>query len=153
MDINKNTANEQCDMTLKDFNCVFTICGSVKRYRNLMEEYQAYYTIQNNIVFIPVNYKCIQNKVETNIGSRESNKEILANAHKHKIRISDAIIVVVGTGYDKIYMGNDTLKELLFAYELGKKIFFTNIPENEREKYYFNNNKTYPLYTLKEEYK
>ena len=126
-----------------------TVCGSY-RYRNLKEKYQAYYTIKNNLVFAPVNYASIKNEVETCREVALNNVDFLHKIHDKKIMLSDAIIVVVG---DECYFGSDTLREINFAYENKKIILFSNVPEEEKHKYYFNNDETYPLYMLKEEYK
>lgn len=131
---------------------VLTICGSY-RFRALKEKYQAFYTIKNNLVFMPVNYMSIKNEVETCKDSAEINAKRLANIHDKKIMLSEGIIVVNG-GPDSYegYIGKDTLREISFALAAGTKILFTFVPHEDRYKYYFNNDKTYPLYILKEEY-
>lgn len=126
-----------------------TICGSA-RYRSLKEKYQAYYTLKNNLVFAPVNYLLIKNQVETTEETKDNNAKMLVNIHDKKILLSEAIIVVNG---EECYFGSHTTREILFAYQNNKKLLFSNIPDKEKEKYYFNNDKTYPLYILKEEYK
>ena len=128
-----------------------TICGSY-RYRTLKEQYQAYYTIKNNLTLMPINYAIIKNEVETAVDSHEKNAKIMADIHDKKILLSEAIIIVCGIGYE-YYIGKDTARELIFAFENNKTILFSNVPAVEKHKYYFNNNLTYPLYMLKEEYK
>lgn len=129
-----------------------TICGSY-RFRTLKEKYQAFYTIKNNLVFMPVNYMSIKNEVETTEGSEERNVKTLAEIHGKKIMLSEAIIVVNGgpNSYEG-YIGNDTKAEILIASVYDKRLLFTFVPHEDRHKYYFNNDRTYPLYMLKEEY-
>lgn len=136
----------------EDYCRKLTICGSY-RFRTLKEKYQAFYTIKNNLVFMPVNYMSIKNEVETTADSEERNAKQLASIHDKKIMLSEAIIVVNGESYSyEGYIGKDTLREVTFAYENDKRILFTFVPHADRDKYYFNNNTTYPLYMLKEEY-
>lgn len=125
-----------------------TICGSM-RNAQLMEKYQAIYTLRKNVVLAPVNYGCIKQEAETIENADELNKDILSKIHKCKISRSDGIIVVVT---EDMYFGEDTIKEIGFAHSIGVKVLFTHIPHKDRDKYYFNNDKTYPLYILKEEY-
>ena len=126
-----------------------TICGSIKNF-NLMEKYEAIYSLKNNVIYKPINYSCTKREVETFDNANEINMNKLVDIHKQKIYLSDGIIVVTS---DDMYFGQNTIDEIIFAYQLKKPILFTNIPYDEREKYYFNNDKTYPLYMLKEEYK
>ena len=135
-----------------DYCRSLTICGSY-RFRTLKERYQSFYTIKNNLVFMPVNYMSIKNEVETTEGSEERNAKQLANIHDKKIMLSEAIIVVNGEpdSYEG-YIGKDTGREVIFALENDKRVLFTFVPHEDRDKYYFNNNQTYPLYMLKEEY-
>lgn len=136
----------------EDYCRKLTICGSY-RFRTLKEKYQAFYTIKNNLVFMPVNYMSIKNEVETTEGSEERNAKALAAIHDKKIMLSEAIIVVNG-GPDSYegYIGKDTKAEILIACVHDKRVLLTFVPHEDREKYYFNNDKTYPLYMLKEEY-
>lgn len=128
----------------KDIRTTLTICGSAKN-RELKEKYQAYYTLKNNLIFMPINYAAVEKDVDI---ARSEAIEILHSIHDKKITISDGIIVV--TGNDGYY-GLDTLRELDFASTIKKKILFTYVPENEKHKFYFNDNLTYPLYMIKEE--
>lgn len=125
-----------------------TICGSA-RYRELKEKYQAYYTIKNNVVFAPIKYSTIQDEVETDDNFLNIART-MASIHDKKIDLSQAIIVVVG---DDCYFGNDTQREIAYAFEKKKFLLFSNVPEEEKEKYYCNDDKNYPLYILKEDYK
>lgn len=123
-----------------------TICGSAKN-RTLKEKYQAYYTIKNNLVFAPVNYLAIKNDVET----KENEGLIarhLANIHDKKMDLSEGIIVV--TDKDGYY-GSHTQREIYFASLNLKYILYTHINEEDKDKYYFNGDLTYPLYMRKEE--
>ena len=94
------------------------------------------------------NYLSIKSEVET---SKEIEEEIanrLADIHDYKIRQSIAIIVVTD---DNGYYGSHTAREIEYAKERGCEILYTHIAESEMDKYYFNNDQTYPLYILKEE--
>ena len=128
----------------KDIRTTLTICGSYKN-RALKEKYQAYYTLKNNLVFMPVNYYSVMHDIEPS----SDNIEILHNIHDEKISLSEAIIVVTG---DDGYFGKDTSREIDTAYINRKKILHTHIPEDRKEDFYFNNDLNYPLYMLKEEY-
>lgn len=131
----------------KNINRTLTICGSA-RFRELKEKYQAYYTIKNNLVFAPVNYLLIKNDVEIDQVTQNENVLYLERIHKTKINLSDAIIVVNPEGY----YGEHTKKEILSAIKSDKFILYTYVHESKKDKYYFNNDETYPLYMLKEEY-
>lgn len=132
-------------VTNENYLMVLTICGSY-RFRELKEKYQAYYSLKNNMVFLPINYMSIKHEVED---THENNRKVMANIHDRKILLSSGIIVV--TGIDG-YFGSDTAREIQYAKDNDKRILFTTIPEDTKEKYYFNNDETYPLYMLKEEY-
>ena len=123
-----------------------TICGSAK-FRELKEKYQAYYTIKNNLVFAPVNYLLIKNEVETSADAEQLIAISLAKVHDMKIDLSEAIIVVC----PDCYIGSHTMREFLYARENDKRILFTDVPETDKNNYYFNGDLTYPLYMLKEE--
>lgn len=142
----KNVLLEQI-MNIKVYKNL-TICGAA-RYRDLMEKYQAFYTLKNNIVSMPINYESIRKEVETT-NNADTIKEMISYVQNKKIARSEGVIIVTGQDY---YMDEATIKELIHAYSLSKPVLFTNIPDDEKDKYYFNNNKTYPLYILKEEYK
>ena len=130
-----------------DYCRILTICGSAK-FRRLKEEYQAYYTIKNNLVFAPVNYLLIKNN--DNVKPTEAiNAEALANIHDKKILLSEAIIVVTD---DKGYYGYHTQREIEFAKKNHKTILYTHIDYKDRDKYYYNYDLTYPLYMSKEDY-
>lgn len=132
----------------KETRTTLTICGSFKN-RELKEKYQAYYTLKNNLVFMPINYSIIASEVETTNEVRRENIEILHSIHDKKIDMSHAIIVV--TGNDGYY-GKDTAREVCRADSFQIRILYTYVPENEKEQFYFNNDLNYPLYMLKEEY-
>lgn len=123
-----------------------TICGSAK-FRELKEKYQAYYTIKNNLVFAPVNYLLIKNEVETSADAEQLIAISLAKVHDMKIDLYEAIIVVC----PDCYIGSHTMREFLYARENDKRILFTDVPETDKNNYYFNGDLTYPLYILKEE--
>lgn len=124
-----------------------TICGSY-RYRELKEKYQAYYTIKNNVVFMPIKYMSIKEEIEKDQDPKDIAKT-MASIHFKKIDLSDAIIVVTG---DKCYFGDDTQKEIDYSWKMGKLILFSNVPDSEKDNYYCNNDENYPLYILKEAY-
>lgn len=134
------------DETMK----TLTVCGSVNRNFNSMERYEAFYTLKNNLIYTPVNYSSIKKEVETFENTEEINKKKLSKIHNEKIHLSDGIIIVTGSD---MYYGKDTINDILLAYELSKEVLFTHITTDMEEKFYFNNNRTYPLYMLKEEYK
>ena len=141
--------NSFLDLVMNKDTCkTLTICGS-RRFRDLKERYQAYYTIQNNLVFMPINYMKIKNSVETYEGAPKINADIMCNIHDKKIDLSDAVIIVCGLDYE-YYIGPSTLRELLYAYNTNKIILLTSLPPgNQKDKFYFNNNLTYPLYMPK----
>ena len=126
-----------------------TVCGSAK-FRELKEKYQAYYTIKKNLVFAPVNYLLIKDEVEISDEVTDRNAELLAMMHDKKMDLSEGIIVVCPNGY----IGSHTNREINYAKENNKRVLYTDIsdlPEDERDMFYFNNDETYPLYMFKEE--
>ena len=67
--------------------------------------------------------------------------------HDKKMTLSEGIIVVCPNGY----IGSHTAREIEYARLNDKRILYSDVLESEKDKYYFNNNQTYPLYILKEE--
>lgn len=124
-----------------------TICGSM-RNASLMQKYEAYYTIKNNVVLSPVNYFTIKHEVEFYKSDKLKNKNTLEYIHNLKIKISDAIIVIIG---EDNYIDNTVTNQIKTAKELDVKILFNKIPTEDKDKYYFNHDSTYPLYILKED--
>lgn len=124
-----------------------TICGSA-RFRELKEKYQAYYTIKNNLVLAPAKYLAIKDEVEKTEDDALLNAYYLMKIHDNKINLSEAIIVVTD---EKCYYGDHTAREIKYAKDNKKIVLWTNVKEEDKDKYYFNNNQTYPLYILKED--
>ena len=127
-------------------NVILTICGPLRNL-NSMDRYCAYYTIMGNTILMPINYSCIKKEVCTFEGADEYHKQFRERSHNTKIDLSDAIIVVCGSD---CYIGEDTMREICYAYETKKQILFTSIMAEEKEKFYFNHNLNFPLYILKE---
>lgn len=90
---------------------VVTICGSMK-YKDKMMEIAKELEIKNKHVVI----QCVYSNEKFSFDE----KEILAELHYEKIKISDAIYVVNVDGY----IGKSTSKEIEFAKSLGKEILY-----------------------------
>lgn len=122
-----------------DVITTITICGSAK-FRHIKEKYQAYYTLKGNIVHMPVNFSLIEKEMNTTKDMIEYNHKILDKIHREKIMRSD-VVLVVNTNY---YVGEDTCKEIIFAYNNKKPVIYTDVKDGDV--FIFNNDKTYPLY-------
>ena len=115
-----------------------TICGPVK-YRYIIEQYEAYYSLLGNIIYTPINYSAIGH-LEKNSEELQRDKEMMAKCHLAKISESDAIIII----NQNFYMGKDTEKELIFAHMQGIPVILINV--RKEYPYFTNHDKNYPLY-------
>lgn len=100
------------------------------------------YTLKSNIVHMPVNFSLIEKEMNTTKDMIEYNHKILDKIHREKIMRSD-VVLVVNTNY---YVGEDTCKEIIFAYNNKKPVIYTDVKDGDV--FIFNNDKTYPLYIL-----
>lgn len=121
-----------------------TICGPY-RFRNTKEKYDTYYSMKNNIIYMPIKYHLAVPDIETFDGASEYYEKMRRKVHFRKIDKSDAIIVVCNDE-NGFHIGHDTLLEISHAFEMKKKILFTDNVNNELS--IFNHNKTYPLYMV-----
>lgn len=85
-------------------NEIITICGSMK-FEEKMKELALEFTLSGKIVFTPA----FKSEKKTCFTDKE--KQILDQAHKNKIKLSDSIFVV---NIDN-YIGESTKKEIEFA--------------------------------------
>lgn len=133
------------DIMNENYTIKFTICGSM-RNKELMKKYCAYYTIKNNVVFMPIDYLTIKDIVETFDGADNYFKKYREESHNQKILLSDAIIVVTG---EDGYYGSDTLREIEFARKENKIILFTTKCKDSM--CWCNHDLNFPLYVFKED--
>lgn len=135
----------------KRFCYSMTICGSCNSInRQRMYDYETYYTLKGNCIFMP-----------TNIIKTENNKELIQLAidelyskencifsHMHKRKIMDSEVVLIisdGNG-----LGADTASELEYALLHNKIILFNTVADEHKDKFLFNNDNNFPLYLRKE---
>ncbi|MBQ8132685.1 MAG: hypothetical protein IJ193_09355 [Bacilli bacterium] len=94
---------------------VITVCGSMKYYKEMMEEAEKI-ELQGNCVLTPL--------YNPNRPSKESYTEeegiMLDKVHKERIKLSDAIFVMNIGGH----IGNSTRSEIEYAKSLGKEIIY-----------------------------
>ena len=97
----------------KKMRKIVTICGSL-RFFDRIQKIAELLELENGwIVFTP-----IPHTLDRELKSHE--KQLLGDIHKAKIDLSHAIFVVNIDGY----IGNTVRKEIEYAKELGKEIFF-----------------------------
>ena len=75
------------------------------------------------------------------------NKEKLKDNQFKKIEICDAVIIITG---DSPTVAPDILDQMLYAYNLNKKVMFTSMISGIPSEYTFNHDMSHPLYMLKE---
>ncbi len=92
---------------------VVTLCGSTK-FKDKFIEIAEKLTLEGKIVISLGLFGHADNKFDTVI--TEEIKQMLDEAHKAKIEISDEIFVINPGGY----IGNSTRNEILYAKKLGK---------------------------------
>lgn len=94
---------------------IITVCGSLKFIREMMEVTEKM-ELQGNCMLVPI--------YNPNRPSKDSFTEKEANmldlAHKERIKLADAILVVNVGGY----IGSSTTKEIELAKSLGKEIIY-----------------------------
>lgn len=94
---------------------VITVCGSMK-YINEMIEVAEKIEFEGNCVLMP-----LYNPNKTSKDSyTEEECTMLDKAHKERIKLADAILVVNVDGY----IGNSTKSEIEFAKDLNKEIIY-----------------------------
>lgn len=94
---------------------VITVCGSMK-YINEMIEIAEKIEFEGNCVLMP-----LYNPNKTSKDSyTEEECTMLDKAHKERIKLADAILVVNVDGY----IGNSTKSEIEFAKDLNKEIIY-----------------------------
>lgn len=131
------------DITNENVCKKITICGSIK-YRSLIDQYEAYYSLLGNLIYTPINYASIKSLYKTK-DEFIRNKEMMKKCHFSKINESDAIIII----NKDFYIGKDTETELIYAHLQGIPIILINV--NEEYPYFKNNDKNYPLYIYYDE--
>jgi hypothetical protein len=99
-------------MEIKDCKAI-TLCGSM-RFKETFFEERNRLEKENRllVVLFPSMYSCKE--------LYDTNKEFFEERHKHRISISDAILVINKGGY----IGKHTRAEIEFAKSLGKGIFY-----------------------------
>lgn len=117
----------------EEYTCSVMLFGNKDDMRKI-REYELYLTQLHNLVYTPV---------FNDYTEKDHRYYALQDMNKHKISICDAVIIVS----DQVpEMFNDVL-------ELNKELLFTNweLISLNNGSCYFNLNKDYPLYMLKEE--
>lgn len=100
---------------------IITVCGSLK-YKNEIMQITEKMALQGNCM-LSIVYSTKSDKATYT----DEEKDILANMHKERIKISDAILVV---NIDN-YIGSQTRNEIEFAKALNKEIiYYTDIINN-----------------------
>ena len=97
----------------KNMRKIVTICGSLRFFDRIQETAERLELENGWIVFTP-----IPHTLDRELKSGE--KQLLGDIHKAKIDLSHAIFVVNVGGY----IGDAVRKEIEYAKELGKEIFF-----------------------------
>lgn len=135
------------DLIMSDEHTLkLAICGS-EFYRNTINEYEVVYSLRNNIVLTPPNYSCVGECLETFVDSDKINKEKLKDIQFKKIEMADGIIIITG---DVCTLSPEILDQLVYAYNLNKKVVFTSMMSGISSEYIFNHDLAHPLYMLKE---
>lgn len=94
---------------------IITVCGSMKFVKEMMEITEKM-ELQGNCMLVPI-YN--PNKPNKDSFTKEET-EILDKAHKERIKLSDAILVINIDGY----IGNSTKNEIEYAKSLNKEIIY-----------------------------
>ena len=94
---------------------VVTVCGSMKYVKEMMEAAERV-EFEGSCVLTPL---FNPNKTSKDSYSKEECM-MLDKAHKERIRLADAILVINVDGY----IGNSTKSEIEFAKELNKEIIY-----------------------------
>lgn len=93
---------------------VITICGSMK-FKDEMMRISEKIELEGNCILTPIFPVGVNKKAYT-----KAEEMILDEAHKERIKLSDAIYVVnVGN-----YIGSSTGSEIKFAESLGKEVIY-----------------------------
>ena len=103
-------------------NKIITLCGSSRFKDDILKVYKDL-TMQGNIVFLDA----IFNQSELNLS--ETDKQLIDDNHKEKIRLSDAIYVVNKDGY----IGDSTKSEIEYAKKYRKEIIYMEVTNNGNE--------------------
>src|SRR5262249_12432910 len=93
-----------------------TLCGST-RFRAAFDFWNTHLTLAGNVVY---SVAVDAHSSARDAGPSDPEKEILDKVHLKKIMNSDAIFVIDIDGY----IGNSTSREIEFARNRGKKIYF-----------------------------
>lgn len=93
---------------------IITVCGSYK-FKNEMMEITEKMALQGNCMITPIELTRPDKDAYT-----EEEVLLLAEMHKEKIKISNAILVVDVNGY----IGNSTNNEIKYAKLLNKEIIY-----------------------------
>lgn len=98
-------------------NGIITLCGSTRFYK-LFDEMNYRLTMNGYIV---LSIGCHTNHDAClGITEIEGAEETLDILHKEKIAMSDAVLILDKDGY----IGNSTRSELVYAKQLGKRVFY-----------------------------
>lgn len=93
---------------------IITVCGSYK-FKKEMNEITEKMALQGNCMLTPIELTKQNKEAYT-----KEEADIIAQMHKEKIKISDAILVVDVNGY----IGTSTKGEIEFARVLNKEILY-----------------------------
>lgn len=105
---------------------IVTLCGST-RFKQAFIDANFNETMAGNIVLTVGGFDHADSVEVT-----ESQRQMLATLHKHKIDMSDEILVINVGGY----IGDSTQSEILYAQERGKNVRYLE-PHHESNKAQF----------------
>jgi len=94
---------------------IITVCGSLRFVKEMFEITEKM-ELQGNCMLVPIYNPNKPNKD----AFTEKEALILDKAHKERIRLADAVLVVNVDGY----VGNSTKSEIEFAKSLSKEIIY-----------------------------
>ena len=95
---------------------IVTLCGSA-RFEQLFHEYNEKLTLAGHTVFSLAVFPSYKGKKDW---YTDEQKVRLDEAHKAKIDLSDAVVILNEAGY----VGESTLSEQVYAIEQNKQVFY-----------------------------
>lgn len=109
-----------------------TICGSLKFHEQLLELEKGLQKL-GHTVYMPIKAQGVDYWAKDGSARVTAKRDQgLIQKHMDKIKDSDAILVANYTKrHIKNYIGANTFSEIIFAYYLGRKIYFLNPIPNQ----------------------